>query len=57
MKRNVARLADDLVCQTICFDDPSLSALFQRKTPSERKYQLDVYGFVFGEKTLTPNNI
>ena len=52
VKRNVARLADDLVCRTMCFDDPSLIALFQRNSPSERKTSFDVYGFVYGEKPL-----
>ena len=57
VKQNVARLADHLVCHTMCFDDPSLIALFQRNTDSERKTPFDVYGFVYGEEPLTPNRV
>lgn len=57
VKRNVASLAADLVCQTMCSDDLSLIALFQRNSPSERKTSLDVYGFVYGEEPLTPNGV
>ncbi len=57
VKGNVAKLAADLVCQTMCFDDLSLIDRFQRNTPSERKTPLDVYGFVYGEEPLSPNGV